>query len=234
MSRKKSSPAGSFLRLLVFGLTGAVRDKLLDRSGQPCQRLHIAGDDDLGGLAVGHLRQRSRKLLRVRTCSVGAASFKHLQAVGHRPAVPVRMAVGLAVRLADLLLFRTASARRMADCFSASRLEDLRIPFHLRRPGPGCASGLRPAGWTRGAHARPSSASPSHPGISAGGRMFLSSTRLTLMPHLSVAVSRVAVILVLMTSREVQGVVQLQLADDVSQGGGGQVLNRRRSGRSTP
>ena len=34
--------------------------------------------------------------------------------------------------------------------------------------------------------------------------MFLSSTRLTLMPHLSVAVSRVVVILVLMTSREVR------------------------------
>ena len=34
--------------------------------------------------------------------------------------------------------------------------------------------------------------------------MFFSSTRLTLMPHLSVAWSRLAVILVLMTSREVR------------------------------
>ena len=56
-------PGGElFLRLLVFGLTGAVRDKLLDRSGQPCQRLHIAGDDELGGLAVGHLLQRFEAL----------------------------------------------------------------------------------------------------------------------------------------------------------------------------
>ena len=35
--------------------------------------------------------------------------------------------------------------------------------------------------------------------ISRGGMMFLTSTRLTLMPHLSVASSRMAVILPLMT-----------------------------------
>ena len=39
--------------------------------------------------------------------------------------------------------------------------------------------------------------------MSCGGRMFLSSTRLTLMPQGSVASSRMARILVLMTSREV-------------------------------
>lgn len=62
------------MRLLVFGLTGAVRDKLLDRSGQPCQRLHIAGDDELGGLAVGHLLQRL-EALEGEDLLVGAASF---------------------------------------------------------------------------------------------------------------------------------------------------------------
>ena len=40
--------------------------------------------------------------------------------------------------------------------------------------------------------------------ISAGGMMFFTSTRLTLMPHLSVAWSRMAVIFVLMTSRLVR------------------------------
>ena len=52
--------------------------------------------------------------------------------------------------------------------------------------------------------------------------MFFSSTRLTLMPQGSVASSKMARILVLITSRLVRGLVQLQVADDVTQGGGGE------------
>ena len=46
--------------------------------------------------------------------------------------------------------------------------------------------------------------------------MFFSSTRLTLIPQGSVAISSAARILVL---------IQFQVTDDITQGGGGQILN---------
>ena len=55
--------------------------------------------------------------------------------------------------------------------------------------------------------------------------MFFSSTRLTLMPQLSVASSRMARIWVVDVVPAGEGLVQLQVADDVPQGGGGEVLN---------
>ena len=106
-----------------------------------------------------------------------------------------------------------ASAFKMADCFSPSATRILlafspsawRMDSRRSRSAFICFS---MAFW-----------------ISRGGRMFFSSTRLTLMPQGSVASSRMARILALMVSRLVRRLVQLQLTDDVAQGGGGEVLN---------
>ena len=85
-----------------------------------------------------------------------------------------------------------ASARRMADSFSpsASRIAARFSPSARRMASRRSRSAFicfSIAFW-----------------ISLGGRMFLSSTRLTLMPHGSVASSRMVRILVLMISRLVR------------------------------
>ena len=61
--------------------------------------------------------------------------------------------------------------------------------------------------------------------MSLGGIMFFSSTRLTLMPQLSVASSQDGPHLGVDVVAAGEGLVQLQVADDVPQGGGGQILN---------
>ena len=83
----------------------------------------------------------------------------------------------------------SASARRMVDCFSpsATRIWDCFWPSACRMDSRRSRSAFicfSIAFW-----------------ISRGGRMFLSSTRLTLMPQGSVASSRIERILALMTSR---------------------------------
>ena len=93
---------------------------------------------------------------------------------------------------AMILACLAASARRMADCFSPSATRILlafspsawRMDSRRSRSAFICFS---MAFW-----------------ISRGGRMFFSSTRLTLMPQGSVASSRMVRILALMVSREVR------------------------------
>ena len=96
-----------------------------------------------------------------------------------------------------------ASARRIAACFSASasRIADSFLPSATRMVDFFSPSAIRIASrLSRSAFICFSMAS----WIAAGGMIFLSSTRFTLIPHGSVATSREARILVLITSREVK------------------------------
>ena len=86
---------------------------------------------------------------------------------------------------------RTASARSIADSFSPSAISIL-LCF-----SPSASS--IDSRFSRSAFIWRSIAAI----ISFGGSMFLTSTRLTLMPHLSVALSSVSVMQELMWSREV-------------------------------
>ena len=96
----------------------------------------------------------------------------------------------------------SASARRIAACFSASafRIAASFSPSATRTWLRFVPSACRIA-WRRSRSAFICFSMEFW--MSCGGRMFFSSTRLTLMPQGSVASSRMARILVLMTSRDV-------------------------------
>ena len=130
---------------------------------------------------------RVSRLRRAITLPSGSASFSSRMASASA-CCTARMACASpsASRMRCCLM---ASARRMAASFSPSAAvmaacfspSALRMTARFSRSAFICFS---MASW-----------------ISAGGMMFLTSTRLTLMPHLSVASSRMAVIFELMTSR---------------------------------
>ena len=96
----------------------------------------------------------------------------------------------------------SASARRIAACFSASasRIADCFLPSATRMVDFFSPSAIRIASRrSRSAFICFSIAS----WMAAGGIMFFSSTRFTLIPHGSVAISSAACIFVLMISRDV-------------------------------
>ena len=143
----------------------------------------------LVALPLATLASASR-LRMASTLSVGMASFSRRMASA-LAFCTARMAWASpsASRMRCCL---TASARRMAASFSPSAAvmaacfspSAFRMTARFSRSAFICFS---MASW-----------------ISRGGMMFFTSTRLTLMPHLSVASSRMAVILPLMTSRLVR------------------------------
>ena len=143
---------------------------------------------------------KASRLLRVRTASSAPASRISLMDSA-LASCSLRMAC--ARPSASLIIFSlSASALRMTACLSASacRIMDSLRPSATRTADFFSPSAFRMASrLSRSAFICFSMASL----MAAGGVMFLSSTRVTLMPQGSVATSRDALILVLMISRDV-------------------------------
>ena len=144
---------------------------------------------------------KASRLLMVRTASSAPAS-RIMRMASAFASCSIRMAS--ARPSASLSIFSFwASAARMVACLSASAC---RIMDSLRPSATRTADFFSPSAFrmdsrlSRSAFICFSMASR----MAAGGVMFLSSTRVTLMPQGSVAISRDARILVLMVSREVR------------------------------